>query len=415
MPQGLPIRQAENESTEDDFALIREVFDSGWFSPGPMVERFEKEFAEAHDSAHAIMVNSGTDALRLSLLALKEAWHWPDGAEVIVPALTFVASVNAITQARLAPAFVDVRQDDCTMDPDDLLGAYTQKTVAIMPVHLFGHMAHMNRIMAFAEQRGLVVVEDSCEAMGIRTICNWGSETQANRKRLERSVGSFGQFGCFSTYACHLISTGSGGIITTSDDSFERLARSYANHGRDPDFLGSYAGRSLPMEEAVKKRFLYYREGYSCRASEFQAALGIGQLARLKDSLERRRKVAKAIHAAIVAKNLPLRLPVIHEIKSEHAWMMFPLVISPYVDYDRDAVCLQLEKDGIETRPLMPLLTQPLFANKYDRFFARRFPVALEYSQRGFYVPCHGKMTGDDASRIAQSLEQAFRKDPVHA
>jgi perosamine synthetase len=406
------VRLASNPALPEDFDLIEKVFWSGWFSPGPMVERFEKEFAKAHDSKYAVMVNSGTDALRIALLALKERKGWKDGSEVIVPALTFVASVNTILQAGLAPKFVDVYNKDLTINIDLLRDAITPETVAVMPVHLFGKMCGMIQIQQFCKEKGLAIVEDSCEAMGVRTICNWGTETGVDRASLERSVGSFGDFGCFSTYACHIINTGVGGMLITSDETLYKLARSWANHGRDPEFLGGYSAKDKDPRDVLAKRFLFYREGYSCRPTEFEAALGISQLERLPQIIQQRKAIALKLNEALLHLYNELELPYPHDINTQRAWMMYPVILKN-IAVDREAFCLSLEDDGIETRFLMPLLTQPVYNT---RFNAEDYPVALRASKRGFYIPCHPDMTDDDITHIKDSFERAILKtrEPVH-
>lgn len=390
--------------------LVNEVLDSGWVSPGPKIAEFEEKFAAAHDSKFGVMVNSGTDALRIALATLKEVHGWADGDEVIVPALTFVATVNVILQNKLVPRFVDVDPKTLNLDPSQIRRVRTNRTRAIIPVHLFGLMADMYYLQA--ESVGLQIIEDSCETMGTRFVD--GHEAVGyHGDRRNGACGSFGDIGCFSTYACHLIVTGVGGIAITNNPDFDQIMRSYANHGRDPYFLGGYSqGEKKPSLELIRKRFLYHRVGYSARVSEFEAALGLAQLDRLPTILEKRRKNAVLLERLLSSVwwngvDGALQLPLTIAVNREHAFMMFPIVIKDD-SIDRDLFCLYLERHGVETRPLMPLLTQPIYRKMWgDR--SERYPVAHAAQTRGFYVGCHQQLSKTDIEYLARTIEAAVK------
>ncbi|HET9130601.1 MAG TPA: DegT/DnrJ/EryC1/StrS family aminotransferase, partial [Terriglobia bacterium] len=258
--------------------LVSKVLDSGLITSGPILDQFESKFAFEHARDFGLMVNSGTDALRVALAALKEAneWTWTD--EVIVPALTFIATSNIVLQNEMTPVFVDVDQNTFTIDPAKIRRAITKHTKAIIPVHLFGLPCSMDEIMDIAREHGLKVIEDSCESMKV--------------EYRGRPVGSFGDVACFSTYAAHIISTGVGGLALTNDPELAALMRSYANHGRNPQFLGFKDSYQLNPEnfestsrhsDLITKRFSFDRIGYSSRATQMEAALGLGRLERLSD------------------------------------------------------------------------------------------------------------------------------------
>lgn len=364
---------------------VLDVLASGWFSPGPKVAEFEEKFAQAHGVKHAILVNSGTDALRISLAALKEHYGWADGDEVVVPALTFVATVNTVLQVGLKPVFFDVDEHTFLCEGTGWINAITDRTRALIPVHLFGLPCDMPFITDVARRRGIRVIEDSCEAMGVGLA--------------QGKVGSFGDFGCFSTYSCHLIVTGVGGIITTNDDELCSLARSFANHGRDPFFLGGKTGEGKDPAELIKRRFTYYFPGYSARVSEFEAAVGIPQIAELPRTIAARSKIADEIKTSLPREFFQTQT---HPFTRTHAHMMFPVVLrEPSID--RDAYCLCLEQAGIETRPLMPLLTQPVYQAMWPNL-NEKFPVASRLSKRGFYVGCHPGMDSRDAAYMVEKM-----------
>ncbi len=405
------------EIGEDEFAQVHSVLNSGWVSPGPKIAEFEQKFATLHDNQFGIMVNSGTDALRIALATLKEVNGWKDGDEVIVPALTFVATVNVILQNGLKPVFVDVDDRDFNIDISKVRAARTSRTRAIIPVHMFGRMADMYQL----ETEGLKVIEDSCETMGTRWIDGFENVKGYKGDRRNKSCGSFGDIACFSTYACHLIVTGVGGIATTNDPNLAEIMRSYANHGRDPFFLGggSYVKVAEDPKELIQKRFLYHRVGYSSRVSEFEAALGLAQIQRLPQILKRRAQNARMLSDLLTQvwfngiEGL-LHLPPTIPVNREHAFMMYPIVIKDST-IDRDEFCLYLEERGIETRPLMPLLTQPVYRDIFGDI-AKNYPVSYEATTQGFYVGCHQKLQMSDLEYLADVIRHAcwhFAKDKV--
>lgn len=359
---------------------ILQVIANNWVSPGPFVKEFETKFASYHDCQFGVMVNSGTDALRLALLAMKEKYKWRDGAEVLVPALTFVATVNIVLQCGLKPVFVDVDPKDLNIGTSgELLKAMTLNTVAIIPVHLFGNPCDMDYIMTVARLHNLQVLEDSCETMGVR----WG----------HRMVGSFGNAGAFSTYSCHMIQTGVGGVITTNDADLAEIARSFMNHGR--------------RSEKQSDRFVFDRVGYSARPDEFQAAIGLAQLSKLGQWVERRRK--NAVHLSERLDGATFwKLDTAND-GHEKSWMMFPVILQNK-NIDREKFCAFLLGRGIETRPLFPLLTQPVFKEKYS---PENYQVALRASKRGFYVGCHQDLDEQDMAYIANALLEGVQKVPA--
>lgn len=387
---------AYSEKNAKDAQRISQVYQSGQFSPGPMCRAFEEKFKTYHHRKHAFFVNSGTDALRMGLLAMKEKYQWPDGAGVIVPAVTFVASVNVIIQAGLTPVFVDVGQG-YNMNPWNVRRFFECSDMshvkAIMVVHLFGQIANMVEIMKIAKERKLRVIEDSCESIG--------SEQNG------RKCGTFGDVACFSTYQCHIIATGVGGMAITDDNQLHELMRSYANHGRDVVYLPGF--RKPPISRSLlTKRFRFVRNGYSSRPSEFEAALGIGQMERLEENLHKRREVASSLIKALDV-YFELSLPV-PEYGNTHSYMMFPILIKerPYGrKVTKKKLVWHLEQCGIETRDMMPITNQPVFkeiASHLD------FNGANLINKNGFYIPCHQGITKKDICHIRIAFIDFFKK-----
>jgi perosamine synthetase len=371
--------------TPDDEARVVDVLRSGRLSPGPVTSGFEARFAELHERGHAAMCNSGTGALQLALQALKERDGWPDSAEVIVPAMTFVATVNTVLYNDLTPVLVDIDPVTFNMDPAACAAAVTDMTVAIVPVHLFGQPANMTAIMAVAREHDLRVVEDSCETTGVR--------------HAGRMVGSFGDFGCFSTYMAHLVTTGVGGLALTDDDELALRFRSLMNHGRNPRYLRIDDDQGLSDADLIKvieSRYEFVWLGQSYRATEMEAALGIGQLERLPQSLARRREIAAGLTR--VLDHADLQLPTAAP-DNEHAWMMYPIVcVRPGL---RDPLVLALERAAVETRFLLPILGQPCYEGVLEHR-PGQFPVTEHAQAHGFYIGCHPGMTDDDVTYIGE-------------
>lgn len=366
--------------TQADIQRVLRVLTSGRLSAGPMMAEFESRFAAMHDAQFASMCNSGTGALQLALQALKERYGWPDGAEVIVPAMTFVATVNIVLFNRLTPVLVDIDPLAYTMDPARLAEAITPNTVAVIPVHLFGQPADMTAIMEIARSRNLRVIEDSAEAAFVR--------------HRGQSVGSFGDFACFSTYMAHLVTTGVGGLALTNDERNARLFASLMNHGRNPIYTRIDDDEGLPDDDLLRvvwSRYEFTSIGQSFRVTEMEAALGIGQLERAAAMLERRRRVAGWLTDTLA--HPALQLPTVAE-GNEHSWMMYPIV-APGL---RDSLVSALERAGVETRMLMPILNQPCYRGVIEP--RHPVPVATSYLDFGFYIGCHQGMTVDDVGHI---------------
>lgn len=383
-----PITMAACDVMPEDYDRVKQVLSTGQISPGPFCREFETKFAEIYSAKHAIFVNSGTDALRLSLLAMKEKYGWPDGSKVAVPTITFPATVNIVIQSGLTPFFVDVGMYDFNMNPWNLErrleGGMTDGLVCILPAHLFGQQAEMSKIMKMAHAMSLKVLEDSCETVGAGPL--WGDVA------------------CFSTYQAHIVATGVGGLAVTNDPELNEIIRSLANHGRDTEYLPGY--RVPPLtKEVISKRFLFPRNGYSCRATEFEAAIGIGQLERLNWNITKRRQTARHLIEVLRRFN-DLVLPIpIHP--REHSYMMFPISFKGYRKNRREDLVWHLEQNGVQTRDLLPITTQPCF-KKYFRE-GDVFPVADWLNRSAFYIPCTPEMESQDVERVGKLFAEALK------
>lgn len=336
---------------------IRAVLKSKWLSPGKNVREFETKFAKLHKNQYGVMVNSGTDALRIALLAMKELHGWQEGDQIICPAVTFVATLNTILQAGLKPFMVDVGMSDFLLNPDNLLRRLPENVSdrkrirAILPVHLAGNSMNMPTYLGMAKDFGWKIIEDSCEAV----LAPW--------------IGK-GDVACFSFYMAHLLTTGVGGMSITNDKDLANLMWSYANHGR-----------------RAEKGFIFDRMGYSSRGTEFEAALGLAQLDNLPNIVEKRRQNARYLYDGLRnVKNLYVYY------NQDSACMFFPVVLSQSSRIiNKWDVMNQLTKAGVETRELMPLIGQPCYKSLFPKDSC--FSVANWINRSGFYVGCHEGLT----------------------
>jgi perosamine synthetase len=372
---------------------LNEVLKSHRLSYGPWSRKFEEIFAEEHQSRFAVFSNSGTSALHMALAALKEKYAWEDGDEVIVPALTFVATANIVIYNNMKPVFVDVDPLTYNIDPALIEAAITPKTRAIIPVHLFGMPADMDPIMELASKHKLRVIEDTCECM---------FATYKGKK-----VGSFGDVGCFSTYIAHFLVTGVGGLATTSDPELAILMRSFMNHGRDSIYLDIDADKGLSEEKlelVVAKRFSFVRPGHSMRATELEAAIGVAQFEGREDNINSRREIASYYTKNLSSLAEHLQLPHVPADR-EHNFMMYPIVLR---NETKTQLVNFLEKNNVETREMVPLTNQPVYKRMFGDDFENRYTVAKWINQNGFYIGCHPYLKKNEIKYIVELIKEYF-------
>jgi dTDP-4-amino-4,6-dideoxygalactose transaminase len=375
--------------------LVMEVLDSGRLSAGPMMARFEAEIAAIHDCRFGLMCNSGTSALHIALAALKERHGWQDGDEVLVPALTFVATANVVLYNGLKPVFVDVERVYYDIDAGRIEEKITPRTRAIIPVHIGGLPCDMTPILEIADRYRLRIVEDSCEAMFVRYK--------------GQPVGSFGDIGCFSTYIAHMITTGVGGLCTTNDPELLVCLKSLMNHGRDSIYIridDDEQAQGGELFRIANNRFSFIRLGHSFRCTEMEAALGLGQLWQWEAFNSRRQLVVKRLNEGLSRLERHLQLPKPRP-GAEHGYMFYPLVIiNPEIR--RDDLILFLEERAIETRYLLPLINQPVYKTLFGNL-DEQYPIAAWLNRNAFYIGCHPEMSDDDVEYVIECFHQYFR------
>lgn len=379
------------EPTKKAEKNVLKALRSGRLTYGPFIQSFERRFAKAHGSKFAVMVNSGTSALRIAFACLKEVEKWKDGDEVLIPSITFVATVNTVISNGLKPVFVDVDPLTYNIDPKEIEKKITRRTKAIVPVHMMGLPCDMEPIMRIVKKHKLKVVEDSCETM----FTNYRGKV----------VGSFGDISCFSTYVAHLIITGVGGLAVTSNPKYAEVLRSLANHGRDNIYISIDDDKNTKgklFKQIIARRFRFIRPGYSFRVTEFEGAVGCAAL----DDAPKMMKVRKRNGAYLTKRLKPLekyiQLPSF-PAHSGHAFMMYPIVVKADCGIDKQDLVNHLEEKGIETRDLMPLINQPYLKKMYG-IKESDYPVAKWINKNGFYIGSHQKMGPKELDYIAETF-----------
>jgi perosamine synthetase len=377
---------------------VAAVLESKRLSYGQFCREFESRFAALHDTSEAIFCNSGTSALHTILVALKRTHNWQDGDEVLVPIVTFVATVNAVLHAGLTPVFVDIDPLTYNMNPALLEKQLSARTRVILPVHVFGLPAELDRIDNFAKKHKLLLVEDACEAIAARFQ--------------GKSIGSWGVASAFSTHSAHILTTGVGGMITTNDRRLAEHMRSLINHGRSPEYLSIDDDNNVSqsaLKKVVNHRFVFEEVGFSYRISELEAAIGCSQLDALDEIIALRKAHVATLTALLADLSVWLQLPSLPPVDTP-VLMAFPVVLKKAA-LKKDVFLAEklihfLESNGVETRPFLPILGQPAYAD--FGLQKARFPVGAHCTAAGLYFGCHQDLTKADLEYISETIHSFF-------
>lgn len=385
--------------TDIEKQYVMDALDHERLSQGKYVSEFEKKFANAHNQKYGVMCNSGTSALHLALETLKETEQWDENTEVLCPAITFIATSNAVLHAGMKVVFVDVEPDTYNMNPNEIEKHITVHTKCIIPVHTFGMPCKMDQIMKIAQKYSLKVIEDCAEAHFAR-INNI-------------PVGSFGDITCFSTYVAHTITTGTGGVVCTSNREYMEILRSLVAHGRActcERCLASDGKTVCPkrMQTELDRRFMFVRIGYSYRVGEIEGALGLAQLERKDEIMEKRHENAKKLIYGLEKYEHLIQLPR-HPENIEHTYMMFPIVIKKESGIEKREFIQYLESKNIETRPMLSLLNQPIYIKLFGNI-EKEYPVAEYIDNYGFYIGCHHGMKQEEVKRLMDVISEFLQQ-----
>lgn len=348
----------------NEYKYLMDAFFSTWISSkGEYITRFENSFAEYCGMRYGVATSNGTTALHLALVALGIG----EGDEVIVPDLTFAATINAVIYTGATPVIVDVEEDGWCMSPEALEDAITGATKAVIPVHVYGQPCDMGSICSIAKEHNLFIVEDCAEAHG----AEWGSQ----------KVGSFGVISCFSFFGNKVITTGEGGMCLTDSEELRQKMMHYRDHG-------------------MSNRRRYYHDvvGFNYRMTNLQAAIGVAQVERIDDILEWRKNIEERFFE---------HLSHIRGVEIQHkdlknrkkiAWLVSILIEAEA----RERVVEALENQGIEVR----LFFSPLSKMEIYRKYAKNCIVSCNIAKRGINLPTTHEISDETIKRIAMTIEE---------
>ncbi len=354
--------------------LIDKALDTKWVTSGQYVQQFEKEFAKLFGVKEAVALSSGTDADALALAVLHD-YGARRGDEVIIPALTFVATANAVLQAGFTPVFVDVERETLNIDPAKIERAITKKTRAIMPVHLMGKPAAMDEIIKIARRHGLFVIEDAAEAHG----------AQYKGKK----IGTIGDMAAFSLYAAHIVTTIEGGIAITNNPKMAQILRSLRNHG-------------------MEHKFVFKRVGFSAKMNEIEAAVGLGNIKIFSKILERRRR-----NMLYLIKQFQQFEEYFFSIKEEpyeklgpHA---FPITIKEGAGFTLKEFTRFLESHGVDSRNLFYSIPTQCPGYQFLGYRLGNFPQAEYFGNNGLHIGVHQDLNIENLDYAIETIKKFLR------
>lgn len=365
-------------------------------SQGAKVREFEERCARYIGKKYAVAVNSGSSANLLALSALVASGKVKKGDEVIIPAATFSTVASPILQVGLLPVYVDVDPVSWNIDPTEIIKALGRRTRVIMPVHSFGNPADMRAIMRIARKRGIIVLEDCCEAHGAAI----GS----------KKVGSFGLLSTLSFFVAHNITTGEGGMVFTDDEEQYGVLRSLREFGRLP--LEIIKEKRFSYKDSVLKeydaRYIFTRLGYNLRMTDIAASLGIPQIQKLDRLNAKRARIVAAYNRAFKKYEKYLVLPTV-ALGNFHSYYGYPFVMRKSAPFTRLELVSFLEKKGIETRPFFGgcLPDQPAFRKEKKRIVGE-LPVSRSLRDRAVFIGCHPALSRQHIAHVLSAFAGFF-------
>jgi perosamine synthetase len=379
---GEQIALARPDLGERERELIDEVLASGQLSLGPMLERFETEFAAWLGVDDAVAVSNGTAALHLAV----RGSGWAEDDEVVTTPLSFVASSNCLLYERAKPVFCDIDPVTLQVDAHAAYAAIGEKTVGLLPVHIFGYPAAIGEIAALAAEGDLAVIEDACQALGA---------VDAEGKR----VGTRGFPAAFAFYPNKQMTTGEGGMLIPASPEMAEDLRSERNQGRNPDM----------------SKIDHDRLGFNYRLTDVSAAIGVAQLEKLDRMLADRAKVAALYTGALgglggapVGDGDPdvLVLPCADRDQERRSWFVY--VVQLPASADRDGVIEALAAEGIQSKAYLPCIhLMPFYRDRFG-FSGGEFPVAERVAERSIALPFHPAMSEGEVERVCNALAGAL-------
>lgn len=357
---------------EKELQYVNECLKTGWISSaGKFIEEFEEKWASYCNVKYGIAVANGTVALQVAV----ECLDLKPGDEVIIPTFTIISCALAVVYNGGKPILVDSEPRTWTMDVDKIEERITERTRAIMPVHMYGHPCDMDKIWELAKKYKLKIIEDAAEAHGAE---------YKNKK-----CGGLGDISCFSFYANKIITTGEGGMVLTNNEEYAEKARSLRNLCFRKD-----------------RRFYHTELGHNFRLTNIQAAIGLAQLERIDELVEKKRWIGQSYTERL--KDTPgLTLPI-EEPWAKNVYWMYGVILDESMGIDTVEFAMRLRKLGVDTRPFfLGMHEQPVF-HQMGLFKDEHYPVAERIARQGLYLPSGLTLTEEEIDTVAKVVRETI-------
>ena len=353
---------------------LNECIDTGWISSeGPFVKQFEDQFANRVQRKYAIAVTNGTAALDVGI----EALGIGPGDEVILPAFTIISCIGQIIRSGATPVLVDSDPLTWNMNLKQVEEKITEHTKAIMVVHIFGLPVDVEPLLEIAKNKNIKIIEDAAEMHG--------------QTYYDKPCGSFGDISTFSFYSNKLITTGEGGMLVTDDEQLAMDCRSLRNLCFQP-----------------KKRFVHERLGWNYRMTNLQAALGLAQLERLDEFVQRKRSMGKKYTQGLRVLN-EVQLPLEKTDYAENIYWVFGLVLDDPIGFDAEEAIKMLGEKGIGCRPFFCPMNQQPVLREMGFFINESYPVAERLYKQGFYIPSGTALNSEHINHVTKILIESLK------
>jgi len=358
---------------EKEVEYVLDCLKTGWISSaGKYIQEFEEKWADYCGMKYGIAVSNGTTALETAVACI-DLKH---GEEVIMPTFTIISCAQAIIRNNNIPVLVDSEPRTWCMDVTKIEQKITPKTRAIMPVHIYGHPVDMDPIIDLAKKYNLIIIEDAAEAHG--------AEYKGKK------CGSFGDISCFSFYANKIITTGEGGMLLTNNKEFVEKSRSF---------------RNLCFKK--EKRFYHTEMGCNFRLTNLQAAIGLAQLERIDELVEKKRWIGHAYNERL--KDIPELIIPVEEPWAKNVYWMYGVVLNENTGTDAKEFSKRLRDRGIDTRPFfLGMHEQPVF-HDMGLFKNGHYPVAEQLARQGLYLPSGMTLTQEQIEQVAQAVKNSLK------
>lgn len=368
----IPVNEPLLNGNEKKYLM--ECIDTGWISSeGPFIKQFEEGIAIQAGRKYGVAVSSGSAALDIAVAALNIG----HGDEVIMPAFIIISCATAVVRAGASPVLVDSDPVSWNMDVGQIEGKITNRTKAIMIVHVYGLPVNMDPVLEIAAKHGIAIIEDAAEMHG---------QTYKGQP-----CGSFGDISIFSFYSNKHITTGEGGMVVTDDAQLAERCRSLRNLCFKPE-----------------KRFVHEELGWNYRMTNLQAAVGLAQLERLDEHVQIKRRMGR-LYIELLSGIQGLQLPLPHTDYAENIYWVYGIMLDDDILFEADEVMRMLQERGIGTRPFFwPMHEQPVF-RKMRLFAGASYPIAERMARRGFYIPSGLAITEEQMRQVAQCLSGVLR------